>query len=183
MRALVPPPARHALEPEAAAAGARRRLRPRRPCIAELDELRTLRDQSRRHIAALEERYRGETGDRLAQDPPQQPARLLHRGDLPRTRRKVPPGFVQRQGMAGAIRYSTAELAELESRIAGGGRARAGAGARAVRGAAPGGAGEARGDRRHGRGPGRARRRGGARDAGRRAALRPARWSTTATPS
>ena len=31
---------------------------------------------------------------------------------------RVPAGYVQRQGMAGATRYSTAELAELESRIA-----------------------------------------------------------------
>ena len=85
--------------------------------IAELDELRTLRDQSRRHIAALEERYRGETGIGSL--------KIRHNNllgyfiEVPAAHAaRVPPGFVQRQGMAGAVRYSTAELAALESRIA-----------------------------------------------------------------
>ena len=83
----------------------------------ELDELRALRDQSRRHIAALEERYRRETGIGSL--------KIRHNNllgyfiEVTATHAaRVPAGFVQRQGMAGATRYSTAELAELESRIA-----------------------------------------------------------------
>ncbi len=85
--------------------------------IPELDELRTLRDQSRRHIAALEQRQRGETGIGSL--------KIRHNNllgyfiEVPAAQApRVPPSFVQRQGMAGAVRFSTAELAELESRIA-----------------------------------------------------------------
>ena len=85
--------------------------------IAELDELRLLRDQSRRHIVALEERYRGETGIGSL--------KIRHNNLLgyfievtAAHAARVPAGFVQRQGMAGAVRFSTAELAGLESRIA-----------------------------------------------------------------
>jgi DNA mismatch repair protein MutS len=83
----------------------------------ELDELRTLRDQSRRHVAALEERYRGETDISSLKIRHNNllgyfiEVTAMHAG-------KVPASFVQRQGMAGATRYSTAELAELASRIA-----------------------------------------------------------------
>ena len=55
---------------------------------------------------------------RHAQDPSQQPDRLLHRGADRARGQGTGRRFVQRQGMAGAIRYSTEELAELESRIA-----------------------------------------------------------------
>ncbi len=85
--------------------------------IAELDELRALRDQSRRHVAALEERQRAETGIG--------PLKIRHNNllgyfiEVPAAHAaRVPPTFVQRQGMAGAVRYATAELTELESRIA-----------------------------------------------------------------
>jgi DNA mismatch repair protein MutS len=85
--------------------------------IAELDELRALRDQSRRHVAALEERQRTETGIG--------PLKIRHNNllgyfiEVPAAHAaRVPPTFVQRQGMAGAVRYATAELTELESRIA-----------------------------------------------------------------
>ena len=96
---------------------------------------------------------------------------------------RVPAGFVQRQSMAGATRYSTAELAELESRIATAAeralalelelfeelRQAVLAAAEAVAATA---AGLAELDLCAGAG-----------DARRRAALRPARRSTTATPS
>ena len=82
-----------------------------------LDELRQLRDQSRRHIAALEERYRRETAI---------PSLKIRHNNLlgyyievtATHAARVPPAYVQRQSMAGATRYSTQELAELESRIA-----------------------------------------------------------------
>ena len=85
--------------------------------LPELDELRQLRDQSRRHIAALEERYRREAGI--------QSLKIRHNNMLgfyievnSIHAAKVPQGFVQRQSMAGATRYSTPELVQLESRIA-----------------------------------------------------------------
>ena len=46
---------------------------------AELDELRGLRDHSRRLMAELQARYAAETGVVRSQDPPQQPARLFRR--------------------------------------------------------------------------------------------------------
>lgn len=86
-------------------------------CSAELDELRTLRDQSRRHVALLEERYRRDTG--IAS------LKVRHNNLLgyfievtANHLAKVPPTFIRRQAMTGATRFSTAELAELESRIA-----------------------------------------------------------------
>ena len=83
----------------------------------ELDELRGLRDRTRRHIAALEERHRRATGITSL--------KIRHNNllgyfiEVTATHAaKVPADFVQRQSMAGATRFSTAELAELESRIA-----------------------------------------------------------------
>jgi DNA mismatch repair protein MutS len=84
---------------------------------AELDELRALRDRSRRHIAALEARYRDETGI---------PSLKVRHNNLigfhievtSAHLAKVPRGFVQRQSLSGAVRYATEELSELESRIA-----------------------------------------------------------------
>ena len=48
---------------------------------AELDEQRTLRDDSRKTIAGLEAKYRAASGVTVAQDPAQQHDRLPHRGD------------------------------------------------------------------------------------------------------
>jgi DNA mismatch repair protein MutS len=84
---------------------------------AELDQLRELRDRSRRHIAALESRYRDATGI---------PSLKIRHNNLigyhievtAAHLAKVPAGFVQRQGMAGATRYATSELGELEQKIA-----------------------------------------------------------------
>jgi DNA mismatch repair protein MutS len=84
----------------------------------ELDQQRGLRDQARRHVMALERRMQGETGINSL--------KIRHNNMLgyyievtATHRAKVPEHFVQRQGMAGATRYSTKELAELESEIAG----------------------------------------------------------------
>jgi DNA mismatch repair protein MutS len=118
------------LEPHAALAGRlHATLEPEPPLLArdggfvragvipELDELRTLRDQSRRHVVALEERHRAETG--IGSLKIRHNNLLGYYIEVPAGQAgRVPPHFVQRQGMAGAVRYSTAELAELESRIA-----------------------------------------------------------------
>ena len=96
-------------------AASSRRLSP------ELDELRTLRDDSRRLIVdaggalSRRDRHRG------AEDPAQQHARLLHRGHrrpMPTSCLKDAARFIHRQTMANAMRFTTAELADLEHRIA-----------------------------------------------------------------
>ena len=86
---------------------------------APLDEIRTLRDESRRVIAALESRYRGESGvaglkikhngvlGYFIEVTQQHADRLMQMRDL----------FRHRQTMAGAVRFTTDELATLASRI------------------------------------------------------------------
>ncbi len=83
---------------------------------ADLDELRLLRDESRRHIAALQERYANETGI--------PGLKIRHNNVLgyyieitPRHADRMGPSFIHRQTMANAVRYATPELGELESRI------------------------------------------------------------------
>ncbi len=87
---------------------------------APLDELRALRDESRRVIAGLESRYRSAGG--VAQ------LRIKHNGvlgyfiEVPQAHADKLMGdkdlFRHRQTMAGAVRFSTDELASLASRIA-----------------------------------------------------------------
>ncbi|MCC7017428.1 MAG: DNA mismatch repair protein MutS [Rhodospirillales bacterium] len=103
----------------------------------ELDELRTLRDESRRLAAALQARYAEETGvaalkvrhnkvlGYFIEVPAKQADRLTGRaGESPRASKDAPlPGradnpFIHRQTMANAVRFSTVELGELEGRIA-----------------------------------------------------------------
>ena len=87
---------------------------------APLDELRSLRDESRRIIAALEGKYKTESG--VSQ------LRIKHNGvlgyfievaqqhaDKLTANREL---FRHRQTMAGAMRFSTDELATLASRLA-----------------------------------------------------------------
>ncbi|MEO8560019.1 MAG: DNA mismatch repair protein MutS, partial [Rhodospirillales bacterium] len=86
---------------------------------AELDELRSLRDESRKLIAALEQRYRGNTGVNSL--------KIRHNNVLgyfieltPTNADKFEPnaaGFIHRQTLASAVRYSSVELGELESKI------------------------------------------------------------------
>ncbi len=87
----------------------------------ELDETRALRDESRRVVAALEKRYAEETGVKslkirhnavlgyFVEVSAQNAGRL----------QEAPHAavFVHRQTMAGAMRFSSLELGELESRI------------------------------------------------------------------
>jgi DNA mismatch repair protein MutS len=92
-------------------------------CNEDLDEARRLRDESRRVIAGLQSGYAEESGVRslkvkhnnvlgyFIEVPAAQGERLLA---APLNQR-----FIHRQTMAGAIRFSTTELSELEARIAG----------------------------------------------------------------
>ncbi|HXV23841.1 MAG TPA: DNA mismatch repair protein MutS [Alphaproteobacteria bacterium] len=86
----------------------------------ELDELRLLRDESRRHILNLEAAYRAETGVASL--------KVRHNNVLgyyvevtPAHADKFPIGvghrFIHRQTLAGAVRFTTLELSELESKI------------------------------------------------------------------
>ena len=82
----------------------------------QLDELRQLRDESRRLIANLEARYRKETGIG--------PLKIRHNNVLgyfievkPAHAEKMSEAFIHRQSLANAARYSTVELAELARAI------------------------------------------------------------------
>jgi DNA mismatch repair protein MutS len=85
----------------------------------ELDELRTLRDDSRKTIAALEAKYRTATGVTSL--------KIRHNNvigyhiEITQTNHgRFEPqahGFIHRQTMASATRYATAELGELEAKI------------------------------------------------------------------
>jgi DNA mismatch repair protein MutS len=83
---------------------------------AALDELRVLRDESRRHIAALQDRYAQETG--IAS------LKIRHNNVLgyyieiaPAHAPKMGQQYIHRQTMANAMRYATPELGELEAKI------------------------------------------------------------------
>ncbi len=82
----------------------------------ELDEFRTWRDESRRAVAALQARYAEETGV--------PGLKIRHNNVLgyyieitPRHADRMGQGFIHRQTMANAMRYSTVELGELEAKI------------------------------------------------------------------
>jgi DNA mismatch repair protein MutS len=85
-----------------------------------LDELRELRDESRRHIAAMQARYADETGVASL--------KIRHNNVLgyyvevtslhaEKLRGEEGGRFVHRQSMANAMRFTTTELGELESRL------------------------------------------------------------------
>ncbi len=83
----------------------------------ELDEWRRLRDESRRLIAGLQARYAAATTVGAL--------KIRHNNVIgyyveigANHAGKLGPEFIHRQTMAGAQRYTTAELAELETRIA-----------------------------------------------------------------
>ena len=89
---------------------------------AALDEARALRDESRRVIAALQARYADETGVRAL--------KVRHNNVLGYfvevtaqhgDKLMAPPlnaSFIHRQTLAGQVRFTTAELGELEAKIA-----------------------------------------------------------------
>ena len=87
----------------------------------ELDELRALRDESRRLIAGLQSQYVVKTGV--------QTLKIRHNNVLgyfievrPTQAEKIPNGpddpFIHRQTLAGAVRFATVELSELEHKVA-----------------------------------------------------------------
>ena len=86
---------------------------------AELDEQRTLRDDSRKTVAALEAKYRTSTGvatlkirhNNMIGYHIEVSATHADKLDL------AALGFTRRQSMSNATRFSTAELADLETRI------------------------------------------------------------------
>ncbi|HTK13120.1 MAG TPA: DNA mismatch repair protein MutS [Xanthobacteraceae bacterium] len=87
-----------------------------------LDEVRALRDESRRVVAALQARYAEETGVRIL--------KVRHNNVLGyfievtaqhAEKLQTPPlnaRFIHRQTLAGQVRFTTTELSELEARIA-----------------------------------------------------------------
>ncbi len=86
---------------------------------SELDELRTLRDRSRRLIAELQARYAAETGVAAL--------KVRHNNVLGyfveissnnAAKLQSDDRFIHRQTLAGSMRFGTVELGELESRIA-----------------------------------------------------------------
>ena len=83
---------------------------------APLDEFVSLRDESRRLIANMESRYRDET------DVPR--LKIKHNNVLgyfvdvsERNAAKLGDGFIHRQTLASAVRFTTVELGELENKI------------------------------------------------------------------
>ncbi len=88
---------------------------------ADLDELRRLRDESRKLIAELEARYVAETGVQSLKI--RHNTMLGHYVEVPAKHADRLPGgpsapFILRQSMVGAQRYATVELGDLEARIA-----------------------------------------------------------------
>ena len=87
---------------------------------AELDELRTLRDESRKLIAGLQARYAGET--KIPSLKIRHNNVLGYFVEVTQTHAdKIETGagsrFIHRQTMAGAMRFTTVELGELETKI------------------------------------------------------------------
>ncbi len=85
--------------------------------VPALDELRLLRDESRRLVAELQGRYAAATGVASL--------KIRHNNVLgyyievsSAHGEKLRDGFIHRQTMANAMRFSTVELGELESKIA-----------------------------------------------------------------
>jgi DNA mismatch repair protein MutS len=90
--------------------------------VAALDEVRALRDESRHVIAGMEAAYREETGVRQLKikhnhvlgyyiETPQAQGEALLKPPLN-------AAFIHRQTMAGALRFTTPKLVDLEARIA-----------------------------------------------------------------
>lgn len=83
---------------------------------ADLDEYRRLRDESKRVIAAMESKLKADTAIPSL--------KIKHNNVLgyfieitPIHEKKVPADFIHRQGLAGALRYTTAELSETARKI------------------------------------------------------------------
>ena len=100
---------------------------------AELDEQRALRDESRKLIAGLQARYAGETGVGALKIKHNNVLGYFIEVSAAHAERLRDPardtggdgvaggGFIHRQTMANAMRFTTVELSELEDRISGAG--------------------------------------------------------------
>ncbi|ASP35181.1 DNA mismatch repair protein MutS [Labrenzia sp. VG12] len=87
---------------------------------ADLDELRALRDESRKVIAKLQADYSEELGVRSLKIKHNNVLGWFIEAPTAQTEKLTadPGRFIHRQTMAGAMRFTTTELADLESKIA-----------------------------------------------------------------
>jgi DNA mismatch repair protein MutS len=83
---------------------------------AELDAARSLRDEGRRHIAAMEAELRTETGITGLKVRHNHMLGFFVEVGAPHAD-KLPARFVRRQGLANAARFATPELTELELKL------------------------------------------------------------------
>jgi len=84
-----------------------------------LDEARAMRDESRRVVAAMQARYAAETGIRSLKIRHNNVLGYFVEISAAQAAALAGAEFVHRQTLASAMRFSTAELAELEAKIAG----------------------------------------------------------------
>ena len=89
---------------------------------AALDEARALRDESRRVVAGLQARYAEETGIRILKIRHNNVLGYFVEVTAPHGDKLMSPphnaAFIHRQTLAGQVRFTTAELGELEAKIA-----------------------------------------------------------------
>ncbi|WP_029060676.1 DNA mismatch repair protein MutS [Labrenzia sp. DG1229] len=87
---------------------------------SDLDELRSLRDESRKVIAKLQAEYSEELGLRSLKIKHNNVLGWFIEAPTAQTEKLTadPARFIHRQTMAGAMRFTTTELADLESKIA-----------------------------------------------------------------
>jgi DNA mismatch repair protein MutS len=87
---------------------------------AALDETRALRDESRRVVAALQARYAGETDVRTLKIRHNNVLGYFVEVTAQHADKLTTPGspFIHRQTLAGQVRFTTTELADLEAKIA-----------------------------------------------------------------
>ena len=82
-----------------------------------LDDFRLLANESKRHIANLQARYAAEAGVASLKVKHNNVLGYFIEVPAKQADRMTDPGFIHRQTMAGALRYTTGELADLESRV------------------------------------------------------------------
>ncbi len=83
----------------------------------ELDEQRTLRDESRRHIAALQKKYAGQTGVQTLKVKHNNVLGYFIEVGANHADKMAGEDFIHRQTMANAMRFTTVELGELQDKI------------------------------------------------------------------
>lgn len=82
-----------------------------------LDEARTLRDESRKIVAALQAEYQGETGVKALKIKHNAVLGWFIEAPAAHHERLVSAGYQHRQSLASAVRFTTERLRDLESRI------------------------------------------------------------------